>query len=112
MNDRLVVIPFFIPGTTTANHLLYCELPFPWTLLGIKASAVNDSDATLQVSRAGSSIISATAIGDGDPTYIEPTDPAPVDADELISMTLDYDGASGTAAEQVSLIVIGLVGDG
>ena len=110
MNERLVTWNFFIPGTTVANHLMYCECPFPWTLLGVKASAVNDSDATLAVG--GGATIAAAVIGDGNPAYLEPTNPAPIDKDELVTLTLDYDGSAGTAAQQVSIQVYGVVGDG
>jgi hypothetical protein len=110
MNERLLVWNFFIPGTTTANHVMYVECPFPWTLLGVKAAAVNDSDATLTV--AGGATIDAAVIGDGDPAYLIPDNPDPVDKDTLVTLTLDYDGSSGTAAEQVSIQVYGVVGDG
>lgn len=109
MNERAVLGTFFIPGTLTANHSIYFELPFIWTLLGVKASAVNDSDATLALS--GGATVSATAIGDGDPTYIQPDVPTPISANELLVLTLDYDGSSGTAAQQVSLLVMGLIGE-
>lgn len=111
MNERLITWNFFIEGTLAANHLMYCECPFPWTLLGVKASAVNDSDATLAVG--GGATITAAVIGDGNPAYLEPDSPPnPIDADELVTLTLDYDGASGTAAQQVSIQVYGVVGDG
>lgn len=110
MRDRIVAIPYFIPGTTAANHVMYCELPFQWTLLGVKACAINDSDATLALS--GAATISAAVIGDGNPVYIQPTAPAHIDADELLVLTLDYDGSAGTAAQQVSICVIGVVGEG
>jgi len=110
MNERLVTWSFFIPGTTAANHLLYIESPFRWTLLGVKAASTNDSDATLAIG--GGATIAAAVIGDGNPAYLEPTNPAPVDADELVTLTLDYDGSGGTAADEVSIQVFGLVGDG
>jgi hypothetical protein len=111
MNERLVTWSFFIPGTTTANSVLYVEAPFPWTLLGVKAASINDSDATLAAS--GGATITAAVIGDGDPEYLEPDSPPdPVDKDTLVALTLDYDGSSGTAAQDVSITVFGLVGDG
>jgi len=111
MNERYIAFTFHVGGTLSADQTFYCELPVPWTLLGIKAAASNDSDATLAAS--GGATISATVIGDsGDPAYIEPSSPAAIDADELVTLTLDHDGSTGTAADDVSVIVIGLVGDG
>lgn len=110
MRERSLVIPFRAAGTTTANVLFYVELPFQWQLLGIKAVAQNDSDATLAAS--GGATIAAAVIGDsGDPTYLQPTSPQVVSADTLVILTLDYDGSSGTAAQNVDLQVIGFVGE-
>lgn len=110
MNERFFS-PFScqIPGTTAANHIMYVEVPFRWTLLGVKASAVNNSDATLALS--GAATKTATVIGDGDPAYIQPSVPTEISANELLVLTLDYDGSAGTAAQQVSIAVFGLVGD-
>lgn len=110
MQERTFVLPYHVDGTTAANYLFYVELPFPWTLLGIKGVASNDSDATIAAS--GGATIAAAVIGDsGDPTYVQPTTPQPVEKDELVILTLDYDGSSGTAADDVDLLVIGLAGD-
>ena len=108
MKERSVLFNYFIPGTLTANHLIYCELPHPWVIDKIKAAAVNDSDATLAVG--GGTTVSATAIGDGDPAEID-CSKAQINADQLVTLTLDYDGASGTAAQQVSITVLGYIGD-
>ena len=109
MRERSILFPYFIPGTLTANHLMYLELPYPWVIDKIKASSVNDSDATLAVG--GGATVTATVIGDGDPAEID-CGLAQIDADELVTLTLDYDGASGTAAQQVSITVLGYIGEG
>ena len=111
MQDRFFTLDYFIAGTTAANHLIYCELPYPWALMGVKACAVNDSDATLAVG--GGATIAAAVIGDGDPAYLQPTTvPAQIAANTLVTLTLDYDGSGGTAAQQVSISVIGFIGSG
>jgi hypothetical protein len=111
MQEKQFVLPFRAPGTTAANVLFYVEMPFPWTLLGIKAVAQNDSDATLAAS--GGATIAAAVIGDdGDPVYLEPTSVQRVAKDELVILTLDYDGSAGTAAQNVDLQLIGLSGEG
>jgi len=95
-----------------ANETIYYELPYPWALLGFKAVQSNDGSATIAVSAAGGGSISATAIGDsGNPASINlSSDPLPIDADELVTITLDYDGSSGTAGADIHITLIGLVG--
>ena len=108
MRERSILFSYFIPGTLTANHLIYCELSQPWVIDKIKASSVNDSDATLAVG--GGATVAATVIGDGDPAEIS-CSLTQIDADELVTLTLDYDGSSGTAAQQVSITVLGYIGE-
>lgn len=109
MQERFFTLPFFIAGTTAANHLIYIELSYPWVMDKIKASAVNDSDATLAVG--GGVTVGAAVIGDGDPVEIDCSQ-TEVAADTLVTLTLDYDGSAGTAAQQVSIIVEGYIGSG
>ena len=108
MRERSILFSYFIPGTLAANHLIYCELPYPWVIDKIKASAVNDSDATLAVG--GGVTVTATVIGDGGQPEVRCSLPQ-IHADELVILTLDYDGASGTAAQQVSITVLGYIGE-
>ena len=116
MNERLVAIMLpwgAVDGTMTGDVTAVVELPYLWTFKCAKACASNDSSATLAAS--GGITISATAIGDsGDPTEILASTSAPVlvDADESITFTLDFDGSSGTAAANPSVIVFGWVGEG
>lgn len=108
MKERSVLFNYFLPGTLAANHVIYCELPHPWIIDRIKAAAVNDSDATLAVG--GGATVAATAIGDGDPAEID-CSLTQIDADELVTLTLDYDGSAGTAAQGVSITVLGYIGE-
>ena len=117
MNERY--FGFALPwgaagGTMTGNVSAVVELPYPWTFDRVKACASNDSSATLAAS--GGVTITATAIGDsGDPAEIKAdttSAPVAVDADESITFTLDYDGVSGTAAANPSVLVYGWVGEG
>jgi len=120
MNEREVVLHTYIPGTLSANHTLRDEFPYPATLRWAKACASNDSSATLACADEDSNtIISAAAIGDsGDPAELTP-DAAAVTAgynqiaqDKCIIWTLDYDGAGGTAAQNVYIARGYLVGEG
>ena len=114
MNERIVLYNDYFDGTLSANVVRYIEFPWPATFVKAKGLASNDSSATFGVSGASTMSITASAIGDsGDPATISPAsgDVAYEVADSLITMTLDYDGATGTAAENVHLQVWFLVGE-
>ena len=116
MNERLFVNSIWMGGpdaALTGNVDATVELPFPWTFKCLNAGASNDSSATLTGS--GGITITATAVGDsGDPTEMEDDTGAPVEvsADEAVVLTIDFDGASGTAASNLCINVIGWVGEG
>lgn len=114
MNEKIVATSVFIKGTTAGNHVFIQEFPFPATLIGVKACSSNDSDATLAVS--GGSTVTAAVIGDtADPAYLEPTAATAniaAAADTAFTFTLNYDGASGTAADDVSIVAFYLLGEG
>lgn len=110
MNERLITTNHNYGGTLAANQIATDEFPFQVTYLKTKAVAQNDSSATLALS--GGVTVSATAIGDsGDPATITPSDDTRVAANTAITFTLDYDGASGTAAQNVNIINFYLTGE-
>lgn len=110
MKERMITTCHDVAGTTTGNVTRIDEFPFSVTFLKLKAWASNDSDATLALS--GGATVTATTIGDsGDPKTISPTAPVEVAADTAITFTLDYDGAGGTAGQNVQIIAFYLVGE-
>jgi len=115
--ERRIVINDFFTGTLGANVTRYFEAPVPVTFEWAKCWASNDSSATLAFAGATKMAIAAQVIGDsGDPRTIVPTAAekaatAGEPANSLITITLDYDGSSGTAAENVHLFVSFLLGD-
>lgn len=110
MNERLITTCHDIRGTTAANAASIDEFPFPVVFKNLKAWATNDSDATLALS--GGVTITATTIGDSsDPKTISPSAPTEVAADTAITFTLDYDGAGGTAAQNVRIMAFYLAGE-
>jgi hypothetical protein len=114
MNERIILYNDFLTGTLSANVTRYVEFNAPSTFLYAKALASNDSSATLALSGAGGLSIAAQVIGDsGDPRTVAPasTDVDREPANSLITVTLDYDGASGTAAENVHLLMFFLTGE-
>lgn len=116
MNERKVYLTKTIDGTTTGNVAWQWEFADPVRLLWVKAAASNDSSATLTVEdEDANTVVTAAAIGD---TYsaveLTPASNAVgmISADTYVKFTLDYDGSSGTAAQNVGVVACFLVGDG
>jgi hypothetical protein len=116
MNERMIVLTKTVDGTTTADVAWQWEFSFPVRLINVKAAASNDSSATLGVTaEGGTTVVTAAAIGD---TYsaneLTPASNAVgmISADTYIKFSLDYDGDSGTAADNVGVVACFLVGEG
>ena len=110
---------YFIAGTLAANAVIPVAIPENCTLHHVSASASNNSDATLMlgISTDTDSIMAAAAIGDsGAPVEFDKdnwatTNPtAHLNKGEIFTVTLDYDGAAGTAAANVALVFTFLEG--
>lgn len=116
MNERKQYLTKTIDGTTTANVVWQWEFADPVRLLWVKASASNDSDATLLVEdENANTVVTAAAIGDTfSAAELTPASNAVgmISADVYVKFTLDYDGAGGTAAQNVGVVACFLVGDG
>ena len=102
-----------IPGTLAANITVYFTAPFDITLEHVSAVASNNSDATLKIGTSADddAYLVATAIGDsGTPAefelddFVNDTHPH-VLAGTIVVVTLDFDGASGTAAQNVTIVL-------
>lgn len=113
MATRVFTISFHIPGTLSANVTPVWTAPFDCQLIHVSATATNNSDATLAIgtTSSASAYLAATAIGDS-------SDPAEFDRNDFVGqqfphiaagtdimLTLDYDGSSGTAAQNVTIIL-------
>ena len=115
--NRVFQQAYHIPGTLAADVAIKFIAPFDCQLVHVGAVASNDSDATLAVGTSADAdgYITAYAIGDsGTPNekqalsdfngalagsqYPHITDGTIVTAD------LDYDGATGTAAQNVTIV--------
>jgi hypothetical protein len=116
MNERVVYLTKTIDGTTAANVVWQWEFADPVRLKWVKAAASNDSDATLLVeAEGGDTVVSAAVIGDTfSAAELTPASNAlgMIAADTYLKFTLDYDGAGGTAADNVGIVAAFLVGDG
>ena len=118
MQGNHFCVSWHIGGTLSADQSFRWVAPFDASLIHIQATASNDSDATLKVGTSADDdgYKTATAIGDsGTPTEWDLDDfngalvtnagkdyPHVTDG-TIVLATLDYDGASGTAAQNVSI---------
>lgn len=113
MTGLHLVYPFHFTGTLAANVTITFKLPFNCALKHISAVASNNSDATLIVGDSGDAdeVLASTTIGDsGAPVEKDRDDWASANsvgrylAGDVFVATLDYDGAAGTAAANVTLV--------
>ena len=104
---------FYLPGTLAANHVLEIAADRNWKITHVSAVASNDSDATLSLGNDASATayMVATAIGDSNvpvefdrDDFVDDQFPTHAKADVFV-ITLDYDGASGTAADNVVIVI-------
>jgi hypothetical protein len=116
--NRVFQVPFHVPGTLAANLSIRWTAPFDCQLVHVSAVGSNANDATLAIGTSADTdgFVTAYAIGDsGTPAEKEAlTDfdgalagsqfPHISDGDILV-LTLDYDGAAGTAADDVTIVL-------
>lgn len=110
---------FHIPGTLAANVNIRFTVPSNCTLVHVSAVAANDSDATLALGTSADTdgFLAAAVIGDSN-TPVEKaitdfdgallsdagSEPPRLSDGDIFVATLDYDGAAGTAAQDVTLV--------
>lgn len=111
--NRIFQQAYHIPGTLAADIGIRWAAPMDATLLHVSAVASNDSDATLKLGTSANddAYLTAATIGDsGTPAAFDRGDfvggqyPRIVDGDVVV-ITLDYDGSSGMAAQNVTLVL-------
>ena len=111
--DRIFQQTYHVPGTLAANLDIRFTAPMDCTLLHVSAVASNDSDATLAIGTSDDTdeFLTAAAIGDSQvPVEKTRTDfegdqyPRIQDGDVVV-LTLDFDGAGGTAAQNVTIVL-------
>ncbi len=109
---------FHIPGTLAADIAIRFTVPSDCTLVHVSAVAGNDSDATLAIGSSADTdgYLTATAIGDSNTPVEKETlsdfDGALADSQyphitdgTIVVLTLDHDGDSGTAAQNVTIVL-------
>ena len=101
-----------VPGTLTANLDIRLSVPVDCRLARVSLVASNDSDATVDIgiSTDTDSILNDAAVGDsGTPAVLDVDDFATtnptgdLDQGDILVITVDYDGAALTAANDLTI---------
>lgn len=102
-----------VPGALGANLLAVFTAPTGCQLVHVSAVASNDSDALLILGTTSDTdaYLESCVIGDssvpvekGRTDFVDDQFPVVADGD-VVAVTLDYDGASGTAAQDVTIVL-------
>lgn len=108
---------YHITGALAANVSIVFTAPFDMSLIHVSAVASNDSDATMIIGTSGdgNGYLESTTIGDSaTPKTFNWDDfdgalaggQAPhIAKGTVVIITIDYDGAGGTAAENLTLVL-------
>jgi hypothetical protein len=110
---NVFTIPYYIPGTLAANHVLEFTAPFDMQLIHAQAHQSNDGSATLKIGNSSDddAYLVESAIGDSNVpaewergNFVGAQFPHIADG-TVVVLTLDYDGASGTAGQNVQILL-------
>ncbi len=119
MQGNHLVYTWHIPGTLAANASIVFTTPFNLSLEKVSAVASNDSDATLKIGTSADDdgYLPASTIGDsGTPVVFsranftgaltESGTSPHIAAGTVVALALDFDGAAGTAAQNVTIALV------
>lgn len=111
---------FHVPGALTANLNIRFKAPSNCSLVHVSAVASNASDATLDVGTSADTdgFIAAMDFGDsnvpaeyaiadfdGDLLTDAGKEPARIADGDVVVLVVDFDGASGTAAQNATIVL-------
>jgi len=118
MQEKAVIYTFHAPGTMSADLDIRFKLPFGATLIHVSAVGSNSNDATIKVGTSSDDDAAMTAKSFGDSGT-----PAEYDEDDFVGsefyhfddgdtvvVTIDYDGNSGTAVDDPTVVLTFLTG--
>ncbi len=118
--QRVFQQAYHIAGTLSADVAIRFTAPFDMQLVHVSAVASNDSDATLTIGDSSDTdeYLQSSTIGDsGTPTEFDGDDFVDSSGDThscyyphiadgtVVVVTLDHDGDSGTAAQNVTIVL-------
>lgn len=123
MDGMRFTVLVHLHGTLAANAEGRFQLPCPASLVEVSAVGSNANDATLVVGTSGDvdGILTAFAIGDSgtpvvkafgdfDGALADGVSPTHLADNTIVDWDLDFDGSSGTAAANVSILFTFLEG--
>lgn len=123
MQGTRFTVAVHIGGTLAANQQGVIQLPCAATLAEVSACGSNSNSATLQLGTSADAdgIMTAAAIGDSSTPAVFATaefdgalaggvNPLHLADDTALTWLLDYDGAAGTAAQNVDMLFTFLEG--
>jgi hypothetical protein len=105
---------YHVPGTLAANETVYFQLPFDGSLVFVSALASNANNGILNVGSSADTDAYVSNLDVGDslvPAVLDEAGEFEGDVlphivkDTIIAACLDYDGASGTAAHDFTLVL-------
>jgi hypothetical protein len=115
---RPFALTIHVPGTLSANLRFNYTVPFDCTLRQVSAVTSNDADTTITVGTSADTdgFLASTAIGDSntpaefdrgdfDGALVSGNEARLSDGDVLVAL-VDYDGASGTAGADLTLVLM------
>jgi hypothetical protein len=114
-----IIFPFHVPGTLGANLNIRFKVPIDCRVIHISGVTSNNSDATIifGVSTDTDSILASTTIGDsGTPAektvsnWAATNPTGELSKGDIAVLTVDYDGSSGTAGADLTVIITALEG--
>ena len=113
------VLCFHVPGTLTANLDIRWKAARDGRVKHVSAVTSNDSDATitLGVSTDTDEILASTTIGDSQvpvektqSDFASTNETGAYSKGETLVLTVDYDGSSGTAGQNLTVVITTLEG--
>lgn len=117
MLGNLFTVSYHTAGTLAANHVFKFKLPIDATLIGVSAGGSNTNNGIIDVgpSTDTDGYLDAKDIADAGATLFGKADFVGAEyphiaAGTIITASLDYDGASGTATADYSLVLTFLEG--
>jgi hypothetical protein len=114
MQSMQLLFPVHVPGTLAANITFHFKAPFDLQLIGVQAVGSNAHDATLKVGTTSDddAYLTAKNVGDSavsaewDRDDFVGTQFPHISAGTVILVTVDYDGSSGTAVQNLTVVLI------
>jgi hypothetical protein len=117
--NHAFLVPFHVAGTLAANVTFYFTAPFDMQLIHAQAVASNASNAliTIGTSSDADGYLTSKDVGDSAVpgewdrddfagALVSPTQQYPHIADgTIVEVFVDYDGASGTAAQNLTVVL-------